>query len=180
MCDANAGHHFKDFVARLEGRLGLARPAGEPAKGEPRQKMLPLAPIRQTYAHRLLAVGDAAGLVKATTGGGIYYSLVSADIAADVLSRGLERGDLSARGLSEYERRWRKRLSPELRAQLALRRAAERLTDADIDGLLELATSDGIMPIVRRTARFNHHRELIVALFKHPPARRILFRALAG
>ena len=32
--------------------------------------------------------------------------------------------------------------------------------------------------IVRATARFNEHRPLIRALFKHPPARRILFRAM--
>ena len=43
-----------------------------------------------------------------------------------------------------------------------------------------LAQTDGIMPIVRRTARFNQHRDLIIALFKHPPARRILFRALTA
>ena len=30
----------------------------------------------------------------------------------------------------------------------------------------------------RATARFNEHRPLIRALFKHPPARRILFRAM--
>ena len=34
------------------------------------------------------------------------------------------------------------------------------------------------MPIVRATAQFNQHRPLIRALFKHPPARRILFRAM--
>ena len=46
--------------------------------------------------------------------------------------------------------------------------------------LFELAQTDGIMPIVRRTAKFNQHRELILSLFKHPPARRIFFRRLAG
>jgi digeranylgeranylglycerophospholipid reductase len=176
MTQSDAAVRFERVLARVAPRWRVR----VPHILRPRQKILPLAPIGRTFMDRVVAVGDAAGLVKPTTGGGIYYSLVSADIAADVLGRALERGDLSARALSEYERRWRKRLSLELRAQLALRRAAERLTDADIDGLLDLATSDGIMPIVRRTARFNHHRDLIVALFKHPPARRILFRALAG
>jgi hypothetical protein len=64
-----------------------------------------------------------------------------------------------------------------LRWQLVLRRIAERLSDADIERLFELAQADGIMPIVRRTAAFNHHREFIVALLKHPPARRVLLRA---
>jgi hypothetical protein len=52
------------------------------------------------------------------------------------------------------------------------------LGDADIDGLFELARTDGIMPLMRRTAAFNQHRSFIVALLKHPPARRLLFKAV--
>ena len=33
----------------------------------PRMKMLPLGPVRKTVADRVIAVGDAAGLVKPTT-----------------------------------------------------------------------------------------------------------------
>jgi flavin-dependent dehydrogenase len=142
--------------------------------------MLPLGPIARTYAARVLAVGDAAGLVKATTGGGIYYSLVSAAIAADVLAGALAADRLGARDLAPYQRAWRKRLGPELDAQLSLRLLSNRFSDEDIDDLFELARTDGIMPIVRRTARFNRHRDLIVSLFKHPPARRLLFRRLSA
>jgi hypothetical protein len=53
------------------------------------------------------------------------------------------------------------------------------MSDGDIEKLFELARTDGVMPIVRRTASFNRHRKLILALFKHPPARQILFRSLA-
>jgi hypothetical protein len=61
-----------------------------------------------------------------------------------------------------------------------LRTIVTRFSDQEIDALFELARTDGIMPIVRSTARFNQHRDLIKALFKHPPARRILFRAIGG
>ena len=54
------------------------------------------------------------------------------------------------------------------------------LDDAEVDSLFDLAQTDGIMPLVRKTAQFNQHRHLIRALFKHPPARRILFRSLVG
>ena len=53
---------------------------------------------------------------------------------------------------------------------------AQRLSDAEIDGLFELAQFNGVMPIVRRTARFNQHRHLIAEVFRHAPARRLLFR----
>jgi geranylgeranyl reductase family protein len=180
MSNANAAHHFETFAGRLEGRLGLDRTAAQPPRSEPRQKMLPLAPVPRTYGDRLLAVGDAAGLVKATTGGGIYYSLVSARLAADVLDDRLASDSLGERELQQYQHAWRRRLGAELDAQLSLRLLANRLSDTEIDTLFELAQTDGIMPIVRRTARFNQHRDLILSLLKHPPVRRIFFRRLAG
>jgi digeranylgeranylglycerophospholipid reductase len=173
MCEGDAGKHFRRVLDEIAPRWGVATPGN----CQPRQKVLPLAPIGCTYGDRVLVLGDAAGLVKPTTGGGIYYSLLSAKLAADTLSPALAEDDLGSARLSAYETRWRRRLGSELRWQLILRRVAQRLSDADIDRLFDLARSDGIMPIVRRTARFNHHREFIVALLKHPPARRVLLRA---
>ena len=174
MCDRGAVPHFSDIVSRLSARWGISASDVR----QPRQKILPLGPIERTYGDRVMALGDAAGLVKPTTGGGIYYSLVSAGLAAQTLVELLPRDELKAENLAIYERRWRKRLGSELRWQLLLRRMAHRLRDEDIDALFELARTDGIMPLVRRTAAFNHHREFITALFKHPPARRLLLRAV--
>ncbi len=173
MCDGDPSRHFSRMLDAIADRWRIDRGA----RFQPRQKVLPLAPLERTYADRVVVLGDAAGLVKPTTGGGIYYSLLSAAIAAETLTDALARDDLSSSSLSDYQARWRKRLGSELRWQLVLRRIAQRLSDAQIDGLFELARTDGLMPLVRRTAAFNHHREFIVALLKHPPARRVLFRA---
>jgi len=175
MCETDAPRYFRRMVERLRLVWGIQVEAG----CRPRQKILPLTAISRTYANRLLVVGDAAGLVKPTTGGGIYYSLLSAKLAADVLRAALDRDDLSSAMLAEYERRWRARLGAELNAQLSLRTLAQQMSDGDIEKLFDLARTDGVMPIVRRTASFNRHRKLILALFKHPPARQILFRSLA-
>jgi geranylgeranyl reductase family protein len=173
MCVGDASRHYRQIVHRVADRWAI--PPGECCA--PRQKILPLAPIKRTYGHRVLVLGDAAGIVKPTTGGGIYYSLLSAEIAAETLVEKLATDELERDALAAYERAWRRRLGPELRWQLILRRIAQRLSDADINQLFELAHSDGIMPLIRRTATFNSHREFIVALLKHPPARRVLFRA---
>jgi digeranylgeranylglycerophospholipid reductase len=146
----------------------------------PRQKILPLGAIERTYGNRLLAIGDAAGLVKPTTGGGIHYSIVSASLAADVAVDALAVDRLDAASLATYESRWRAELEDEFDAQQELRDVVTGLSDRAIDSFFELAHTDGIMPIVRATARFNEHRPLIRALFKHPPARRILFRSIVG
>jgi flavin-dependent dehydrogenase len=141
-------------------------------------KILPLGAVGRTYGDRVLAIGDAAGLVKPTTGGGIHYSILSAALAADVAVGALAANRLDAQALSAYERDWRGELAEEFEAQHELRDIATSLSDQAIDGFFELAQTDGIMPIVRATARFNEHRPFIRALFKHPPARRILFRAM--
>ena len=65
----------------------------------PRLRVLPLGPVSRTWTDRILAVGDAAGLVKPTTGGGIYYGLLTGHLAADVLAEALATDD-SARGAS--------------------------------------------------------------------------------
>ena len=174
MCDSEAARYFQRLAQRIATDWGVT---GDFTR--PRQKILPLAPISRTYADRLLAIGDAAGLVKPTTGGGIYYSLISAALAAETLDDALSRNDLGASRLAVYEQRWRERLSPEFQAQTRLRLLAHRMNDSDIEQLFELARTDGVMPIVRRTASFNRHRTLILALLKHPPVRQLLLRRLA-
>ena len=175
MCEGEAPRYFERLVSRARDRWGLV-----PSDiGRPRQKILPLAPLSRTFADRVVAIGDAAGLVKPTTGGGIYYSLVSASLAADVLAPALREDDLRAARLKPYERGWREKLSAEFQAQFKLRLVAHRMTDSDIEELFELARTDGIMPIVRRTATFNRHRNLIVELLKHPPVRQLILRRLA-
>lgn len=176
MADGDAGVYFSRMLARVREPWALDVPE-TPA---PRRRMLPLASVKRSYAERVLAVGDAAGLVKPTTGGGIYYSVVSGEIAADVLASRLAVGDLSANAMREYEQRWRTRFQSEFSAQLALRFVAQRMRDTDIDALFSLATTDGILPLVRQTARFNRHRDFILALLRHQPARRALFGRLAS
>ena len=59
-------------------------------------KILPLGAVGRTYGDRMLVIGDAAGLVKPTTGGGIHYSILSAALAADVAIEALAADRLDA------------------------------------------------------------------------------------
>jgi geranylgeranyl reductase family protein len=151
-------------------------PASLPA---PRLKMLPLGPVAKTYGGRVVAVGDAAGLVKPTTGGGIHYSLLSGTLAAEVLADALERDRLADTALAGYERRWRRRLGHEIRVGLAFRHIAARLPDAAIDEIIELARVNGVIPLLQETASFNWHRKAAIALLAHPSFRRIVFKSLS-
>jgi geranylgeranyl reductase family protein len=174
MCEGDAAVFFRQFVNRIGPSWGIP----SELVGEPRRRVLPLSTLSRTFASRLLVVGDAAGLVKPTTGGGIYYSLVSATLAAETLIPALRSDQLDEETLAVYQQRWRKRLGPEFQSQLALRMLAQRMSDAEIDSLFDLALTDGVMPIVRAKAKFNQHRHLIAGLFRYGPTRRLLFRRL--
>ena len=175
MCSTNAEIAFRRFVEGLSARWQF----GEIGNLNPRKRMLPLAPISRTYGNRLLVVGDAAGLVKPTTGGGIYFSIVTAAIAAGLMAEVLPKDNLSSSSLSEYEKRWRRQLGSELRIQILFRLISERLADEEIDELFDLARTDGLVSLIRNTARFNRHHDLIRALFRYPAARKILLRQIA-
>lgn len=173
MCDGDAHHYFHRLVTEIGARWGIPTVSAEDAEFAPRLKLLPLAPVPRTYAERGIAVGDAAGLVKATTGGGIYYSLLSAQIGADVVGRRLADDRLTADDLREYETGWRDRLGSELDAQLMLRRGAARLIDSDINRVFRLVGRESVMALIRRTAKFNQHRDVISSLMSHTPLRHV-------
>jgi geranylgeranyl reductase family protein len=104
---------------------------------------IPLSPLTRTYCKRILVVGGAAGQVKPTTGGGIYYGLLAADIAADTLHRALEGHSLLARKLAEYQRKWRAKLGRELKIGYWARKFYERCSDRQIDQIFGILKSSG-------------------------------------
>jgi len=119
---------------------------GEIASAEvkPRYRGISLKPLPRTYGNRLVVVGDAAGQVKPTTCGGVYYGLLCADIAANNLHRALKSNDLSAKSLADYERGWRRKLGQELRIGYWARKLFEQLSDSQIDRVFDIVKSEGI------------------------------------
>lgn len=169
--DAEA--HLRRFLRRR----GVAeRVASEP--GTPVRRLLPLGPLAKTYAHRVLAVGDAAGLTKPTTGGGIFYSLLSGQLAAETLAEALRRDQLGEHSLRVYERRWQSRLGFHLRASTFLRRLVSKLTDDEWGELLRALGSDDVQEVIRQTARFNWQGDLIWATLRQRGVKSILLHAL--
>jgi flavin-dependent dehydrogenase len=173
LCESDARGRFLDAFAAIAREHGASD-----VLPEPRLKMLPLGPVRRTVSDRVIAVGDAAGLVKPTTGGGIYYGLLSGNYAADTLDACLATNRLGERDLRPYEARWRERIGPDIRAGLAFRRLAARLGDRGIDALVELARVDGLVPLLKETADFNWHRGAALALLRHPAFRRAVISSI--
>ncbi|MCL0057614.1 NAD(P)/FAD-dependent oxidoreductase, partial [Dehalococcoidales bacterium] len=128
-----------------------------------------LKSLAKTYGERLIVVGGAAGQVKPTTGGGIYYGLLCADIAANKLHQALESDDLSARSLASYEREWKQKLGRELRIGYWARKLYERLSDQQINWIFDIIKSNGIDEALLKAddLSFDWHGEAILRLIGH-------------
>ncbi len=157
------GDYIRKFLSWLENQGKIAS-----ADVAIRYGAVPLKPISRTFAEKVLVVGDAAGQVKPTTGGGIYYGLLCADIAASTLHSALCAGDLSARALSTYEREWRKKLGRELAVDYYARLFYEHLNDKQIERLFNLIKSDGIgETIFNGDLSFDWHADVLLKALKH-------------
>ena len=93
---------------------------------------LPLGPAAATAVTGLLAVGDAAGQVKPTSGGGIYPGLVAAKIAGGVAAAASMEGDGSRERLMEYDRLWRSALGRELEIGMRVNRMLGKMSSCGI------------------------------------------------
>jgi digeranylgeranylglycerophospholipid reductase len=90
-------------------------------------------PIDSFVSGRKVFVGESAGLVKATTAGGIVTSVVSSVIAAKWVSESIQTGDNSL--VANYQRDWASRFGKEMRNMLRLRGVFEKLSNQELDAL---------------------------------------------
>jgi len=130
---------------------------------------IPLKPLPKTYKERVVVVGDAAGQVKPTTGGGIYYGLLCADIAAEVINDALGANDFSAKQLSSYEKGWKKKLYRELQIGYWARKVYEKLSDRQIEQIFDIVQENNIHEAVLQSPNFSFdwHGDLILRALKY-------------
>lgn len=129
-----------------------------------KSKAIPVSNVSRTFLDRILLVGDTAGQVKVTTGGGISYGVLCGDLAAATLDHAFRLGDLTERVLAEYERRWRHEIGVELRVGNFFRRLGGTLSDEQIDHLICAYHESDLPDLVKRQADFDRHRKFILAL----------------
>ncbi len=160
----SSGFYLRKLMSSL-----LAQGRIVSAEAELSYSLIPLKPLARTYGKRLMVVGSAAGQVKPTTGGGIYYGLLCADIAADSLHQALDSNDLSAQSLAVYQRGWQEKLKRELEIGYWARKFYEHLSDGQIDRIFDIIKSNGIDEALLKAEdlSFDWHGEAVLRLMKH-------------
>lgn len=126
--------------------------------------------LRQVVADGALVVGDAAGQVKSTTGGGLYYGMVCAKIAGQVVSKALSSGDgvLRRDVLMEYQDLWQKRLGREVELSAKLRILLDSLADEELNYLFKLIRENRtLLEIIEIEGDIDWQSKMSASTFKH-------------
>ena len=100
--------------------------------------VIPLSQRKITAKSKVLLVGDAAGQVKATTGGGIIFGGNCARIAGALAPTMIEDGNSS-----QYEREWRKKFGRDLMLHRRVREMYNSMSDTQIDRYFSIAKKAG-------------------------------------
>ncbi|MDK2975067.1 MAG: hypothetical protein PWP08_1438 [Methanofollis sp.] len=111
---------------------------------------IPLGTMPQTYGHRTLFVGDAAGMAKPTSGGGVYTGVRAARHAAAVAVSCCESDDFSDRALADYERRWKEDFGRELAQGMKFFRFRQEIAPAQVDRLIAVMADPEITDLIVR------------------------------
>lgn len=100
---------------------------------------------RPSYTDGMQIVGDAAGQVKATSGGGIYFSMLAGELAAQAAPRVLGGATDARDALAQYERDWEAAFGREVRFTTVVRQTLNRLPDRHTNAVIRaLATDDAL------------------------------------
>ena len=134
-----------------------------------RSRIVPIDTIDKTYLERLLVVGDSAGQVKPITGGGIFYGLLCAMAASEVIISAFKKGDFSQRHFRNYEIQWKKLIGLELKVGRFVRQFFSKLTDENLNNLVSTFKNDSkVLSILEKSQAFDWHKDVILALLKTP------------
>ncbi len=134
----NPKERLDEFVRRRFGIENLGR------EGVRSGLIVTGGPVEKTCSDRFLVVGDAAGQVKPTTGGGVILGGMCASIAGRTAAEAVERGDCSSSFLSRYENLWRDELGKDFRSMLLARKVLNRLSDEAVDKLFSVVIKENL------------------------------------
>ncbi len=124
-------------------------------------KLIAQSTIKPSATERVVAVGEAAGQVKATTGGGIYFGILCADIAAEIIKKSFQQNNFSYNLLSEYEIKWNNILNHEIINGYRIRKICSKLSDSSIENILNIIKYNGIIRMVQSIGDFDWHVSLL-------------------
>jgi digeranylgeranylglycerophospholipid reductase len=151
--------HHSIIGERLKDGKKIRSMGGTVIVGQPTQKL---------STDGMVIVGDTAGMVKATTGGGVIIGGLTAKIAGETINDALQANDTSRQMLSRYDKTCRSRYYQELKTMFYTQKVLASLTDKGIDSVVRDADDLGLLNIIRKEGDMDLQGQVIRKLIANP------------
>jgi flavin-dependent dehydrogenase len=123
--------------------------------------IIPLSCRGVTVKGNVALVGDAAGQVKATTGGGIIFGVSCAKTLSDVIANHVKKGT----PLSEYERAWRRKYATDLKLHNLLHKYYAGIDTKNFERLFRISKLFGAETFLSRYGDMDRPSAMIKKFF---------------
>ncbi|MEM4257803.1 MAG: NAD(P)/FAD-dependent oxidoreductase [Candidatus Thermoplasmatota archaeon] len=131
--------------------------------------IIPLGPLTKTTTDNVMLVGDAAGHVKPTSGGGIYPALLCATQCATVAAEALETQDFTDAFLKKYHTTWTRDIGKELAIGMRFRNIYKKLNDQQLNNICQKLSSQKSIEIINQFGDIDYPSKLALPLLKKIP-----------
>ena len=125
-------------------------------------RVITSGPLQKTSLDNFIAIGDAGGFTKPTTGGGLYYGFISAKLASECILNFLE-GKISS--LKEFDKMWRREIGKEIYLMKVLRDTLWSLNDKELEELLLLVKEFKIDEVISQIGDMDFQSTVIKNAF---------------
>ncbi|MGP6220932.1 geranylgeranyl reductase family protein [Caldiplasma sukawensis] len=165
------------FGLSREKFITLWKRMGEPSNATITGGPIPISTLNPTYRDRALLVGDAGGIVKPLSGGGIYTGMLSGIKAAETLSEAYESENFSEESMKNYEKAWKKEIGKELRRDLRIQKIYSKITDTSFNEIGRKLQSERIKKIIENIGDIDYPSRVVFSILIRKPsiARHVLF-----
>jgi geranylgeranyl reductase family protein len=136
--------------------------------------IIPLSTRDKTSKSKVLLVGDAAGQVKATTGGGIIFGINCAKIAGKLAPQIIDGMDSV-----NYELRWREKFGRDLMLHKRIREMYNSMSDTQIDRYFSIAKKAGAEKFLVKHGDMDSPAAIIDAASSAMPLQEFLMKAFS-
>ena len=103
-------------------------------------------PVDEFVGNGIMLVGDAARMVNPIHGGGMGSALEAAQMAAEVGTEAIKKGDTSKKELIAYQKMWQEKRGEEFAKILRVRHFVEKLNDEQFNIVAELVKKGEVNP----------------------------------
>ncbi len=153
----------RPYMDRLISRFGENRILSITGAG------IPISIMRKLDGYRTVLVGDAAGVAKPLSGGGIYTGLLSSHMASLAVNDALDQEEY-ADSLRSYRKMLLKKIGNELKIDGFVQSIFSRINDRSFDRIYNFISNRKILDVINKSGDIDYPSKVLIGVILRDPA----------